>query len=274
METLHSKRNRLFFRMRNSLAFRRKGYQETGDQNPILSDLELVMEQKFGFAHLRPFLKSAVYKKNLATLWILDQMQVSSHLPVGNLRILEPGCQDFSRLQAIRAYFKRWGRVAKISGLEIDPYPILSNLHSRSDIAHYYLSLPGGNPSDSFGAGDFFQHLDPCQAIFAFYPFVSEHPALAWGLPAEVGNAHAWARSIAANLTDDGIALVVHQGKWEEEEFDAVRANVSLTLVDRKEVNCPFYPLPHPACASLYRLSTSERKDVTLSGWKKNSQNF
>ncbi len=274
METLHSKRNRLFFRMRNTLAFRRNGYQETGAESLDLSELELAMERKFGVAHLRPQLKPQVYQKNLATLWILDQMELASYLPPGNLQLVEPGCQDFSRLPSIRAYFKRWGRVTRVLGLEIDPYPILANLHSRSDLAHYYLSLPGGSSSDAYLAGNFFHHQDPSQVILSFYPFVSEHPALAWGLPADVGDARAWAQAFVTNLQKEGVALVVHQGKWEEEEFDAARETLPLTLLDRKEVNCPFYPLPHAACASLYRLSTSEEKNATVSRWKKNSQNF
>lgn len=257
METLYSKRNRLFFLMRNSLAFRRKGYQETGDTLNSLGELEREVEAKFGLAHLRRNLRPATYQKNLATLWILDQMETHRFLPSGPLSILEPGCQDFSRLPGLRAFFKRWGRIAKFSGIEIDPYPILANLHSRADLAHYYLSLPGGAPTDSYRQGNFFHCLEPSQVIFAFYPFVSAHPALAWGLPSDLGDAARWAESLVMNLQKEGIALVVHQGKWEEEEFDEARKAFPLELVARKDVTCPFYPLPHPACASLYRLSSS-----------------
>jgi hypothetical protein len=111
--------------------------------------------------------------------------------------------------------------------------------------------------TDSYQQGNFFHFLEPSQVIFAFYPFVSTHPALAWGLPEDFGNASRWADSLATNMQKDGIALVVHQGKWEEEEFDQARKAYPLELVARKDVTCPFYPLPHPACASLYRLSSS-----------------
>jgi hypothetical protein len=270
METLYSKRNRFFFRMRSKIGFRRPGYQETGDRNLSLSDSETFLEKKYGLSPLKEKISPAVYKKNLATLWIMEEMQMHQFLPKGKIRGLEAGCQDFSRLPALRAYFRRWGRLAQILGIEIDAFPILSNLHSRFDIAQYYLSLSGGASEDRYEAGNFFESLAKANTLFAFYPFVSEHPALAWGLPADLGNPKRWVEAICSSLNEEGVALLVHQGPWEQEEFDLARNGYPLTLIERKEVNCPFYPLPHPACASLYRLSPLSPKSDTLTGWKKN----
>jgi hypothetical protein len=138
--------------------------------------------------------------------------------------------------------------------MELDPYPVLSGFHSRADKAEYYLSLPGGHRTDDYLAGDFFlRNSQPADLILSFYPFVSPDPALAWGIPAEFGDAKKWVDAYVQNLQKGGLVLAVHQGSWEEEEFDRARKDAPLEIIWRSRVDCPFYPLPHPACASVYR---------------------
>jgi len=254
MESLHSKRNRLFWKLRSTLGFRRSGYKETGDLSLPISDEEKRLERRYGMGFLRQRLFPDVYKKNLATLWIMEKTLSASLLPGGTLKIVEPGCQDFSRLPAIRAFFKFHGRIPAVEGMELDPYPVLSGFHSRADKAEYYLSLPGGHRADDYLAGDFFlRDQSPADLILSFYPFVSPDPALAWGIPAEFGDAKKWVDAYVHNLQRGGLVLTVHQGTWEEEEFDRARKDAPLEIIWRSRVDCPFYPLPHPACASVYR---------------------
>lgn len=254
-EELQSKRNRLFWRMREAIRFQRPGYRENGNGSAHLDPEAARLCDAYGLAALQPNLSSAVLEKNLATLWILEQMLDGIPLPGGPLSVLEPGCQDFARLPALRAYLRARNTDPVITGLEVDAYPILHNLHSRADKARYYLALPGGHARDSFRAGDFFRWCDPAELLLCFYPFVSANPALSWGLPKEFGRPELWIEAFARNLKAGGKLLVVHQGPWEEEEFDEARAEAPLRLLRRAEVNCHFYPLPHPACASVYERS-------------------
>jgi len=253
MESLHSKRNRFFWKLRSALGFRRAGYKETGDSSIPLSDEEKRLERKYGMVFLKPRLLPEIYRKNLATLWIMEKTLPSELLPRHAFELLEPGCQDFSRLPAIRAFFKRHGIDPVITGLELDPYPVLSGFHSRADKAGYYLMLPGSKSDDDYLAGDFFQLNRSVDLILSFYPFVSPDPALAWGIPAEYGDGKKWTDAYVRNLQPGGIVLTVHQGPWEEEEFDRARKGSPLEILWRSRVDCPFYPLPHPACASVYR---------------------
>ncbi len=253
MESLHSKRNRFFLKLRSTLGFRRSGYKETGSQTLPLTPEEMRLERRYGMIFLRPRLFPEVYKKNLATLWILEKTLPADLLPKGEFLLSEPGCQDFSRLPAIRAFCKRHGRTPIVQGMELDPYPVLMGFHSRADKANYYLSLPGGHRHDDYVAGNFFEANRPAQLILSFYPFVSPDPAVAWGIPAEFGDAKKWAEAYTLNLKPGGLVLVVHQGPWEEEEFDRARKEAPLEILWRSRVDCPFYPLPHPACASVYR---------------------
>lgn len=255
-ESLHSKRNRLFLRLRQSLRFQRRGYRETGfraeERAKRLESLDesaralwLGMEERYGFRAFERTLSLVHYEKNLATLWTLEQFFTN---PEKGLAIVEPGCQDFSRLPAIARFF----RPRSVTGIELDPYPILSDFHSRADRARYFRSLVSAQTN--YAGEDFFRWAGKAEVLLAFYPFVSPHPALAWGLPAEFGNPRLWARAVADALPPGGFALLVHQGPWEEECFDAARAEFPLRLEHRAVAQCPFSPHPYPPHASLYRM--------------------
>jgi hypothetical protein len=255
-DSLHSAKNRVFWELRSRLRFTRSGYSETGAEELDLGVEELSLEREYGLSQYKPYLSSETYRKNLWTLSLLRHVLKphlrSNHLP---LEILEPGCQDFSRLSALRSFFRERGFRPRISGLELDPFPLLHDFHSRMDKAKYYLNCE--KSADRYIPADFFHWAEASDLICCFYPFVSKHPALAWGLPARFGNPQPWIQSFTRNLRPDGLLLVVHQGDWEEEDFDAARAGAPLRLLQREVVESTFYPLPHPACASVYRREPS-----------------
>ncbi len=252
-ESLHSAKNRIFWNMRSRLRFRRPGYREDGIGDLLLSDHERNLENRYELDLYADYLAVSTYKKNLWTLSVLDKLLAPhlrhNHLP---LEILEPGCQDFSRLPALRSFFRKQGLRPRITGLEIDPFPLLHDFHSRWDKAKYYLNLE--KCADRYLDADFFSWQESADLICCFYPFVSTHPALAWGLPARFGDGKPWIKGFVRNLRPGGLLLTVHQGDWEEEDFDKARAGQPLRLLDRKTFDLPYYPLPHPACASVYRL--------------------
>lgn len=255
-EKIHSTRNRLFWNIRSIIRFQRDGYTESSSpeaRESALSRLDrnakaewLKIEAKYAFQKTLPHLSIQNYQKNLFTLWALEQL-------LGGLnqqkRILEVGSQDFSRLPAFREFFV----TPAITALEIDPFPILQEFHSRIDKANYFISL--SKKSASYLEGDFFQLAELHDLIICFYPFVSVNPALAWGLPAQLGNPNLWLSSLDRNLAAGGLAVVVHQGDWEEIDFDEARLaqSNSLELIRRSVLNCPFFETEYPAHASVYR---------------------
>lgn len=280
-ESLQSKRNRLFLKLRSTLRFQRGHYQENGiteagysafiqSCNEEQRNLLGYLENKYPLSRWRSLLTEESYKKNLATLHTLDQFfHAKAELPI-NMQILEAGCQDFSRLPALEAFFQTRSLNPDITGLELDPFPILDSFHSRADKASYYISH--SLVSADYNAGDFFNWQAQYDFVICFYPFVSPHPALAWGIPADYGNAHRWMESLQRTLKPGGFALLVHQGDWEEEAFDKARnSQDGLRLIHRKIVDCPLYPMPHPPHASLYRKDSSSMLESLE--WKKNLQN-
>jgi hypothetical protein len=240
-DSLHSARNRVFWALRSRIKWSRGGYREAGAEAAPAGDEALALSKHY--------LSSSTYAKNEWTLALLRRY-LAPHLRSGPapLEILEPGCQDFARLPALRAFFRN--RI-RITGLELDPYPVLHDFHSRADKAKYYLKA---EPSaDRYLASDFFLWSEPADLIACFYPFVSTHPALAWGLPARYGAPKPWVNGFARNLRPGGLLLVVHQGEWEQDDFDAARLLQPLRILERGTFETAAYPLPHPACVSVYR---------------------
>ena len=237
LDQVQSKRNSIFFGLRQKIQFSRDRYQETGisDAEILFSDWEMGqlgihLGEKYGLENFRKLLNIHNYKKNLSTLWILEEFYKERPNPIN---ILEAGAQDFSRLPALRAFFQ-----IPILGLELDAFPILSDLSSRYDRAQYYIRTT--DKISKFQVGNFFHHNSKYSLIIAFYPFVSPHPALAWGLPASFGSAELWVKSVDRNLTTGGQALIMHQEN-------------SLELLQRKILQCPFGLTPYPAHVSLYQ---------------------
>ena len=262
--------NEQLFRLRSRAKFSRSGYREFSSasefadwRSSLASDaareLNHVERLAAPLELWQNYLGLPRLQKNLATLWTLEKVFSEGaevhRQSLASVRVaVDAGTQDFARLPALQFFLGLHSSEAKFLGVELDAFPPLRNGHSRADIARY-LAQSVGNAT--FVAADFFSWQEPMDFVSAFFPFVSPHPALAWGLPARFGNARLWVAAISRNLKPGGLALVIHQGAWEEEEFDAALpyAEPKLRLLTRLELNCPFYPLPHPMRASLYASS-------------------
>lgn len=252
MESFRSKANLVLWKTRGALRFKRPGYKESPDSATVPQGESLIIDQKYNFAPYREKLLTLTSARNLSTLWYLDHMLKDISWP-SSLTLVEPGCQDFARLPAWRSFFKKQNVQAHIHGIEVDPFPVLSNLHSRWDKAQYYISLE--KDGAHYEAGDFFKYPHQADVIFCFYPFVSKNPALAWGLPAEFASPQKWIESFVRVLKPGGYVLVGHQGDWEERSFDQAREQLQppLELLKREVLNCPFFPPQYPFHLSLYK---------------------
>ncbi len=249
-----SVRNELFLKMRSKLRFSRRGYGEVGTEGEEDTILERDLVRQYSFAVLKKNLNPLQWKRNLATLWLLNTFAKWPEVSLdGRAPFLEVGCQDFSRLPALKFFFKSQIAEVAFHGLELDPFPVLSDLHSRWDRAHYYISL-GTQTQDQFFAGDFFTWSQKTKGLICFFPFVTAAPAVSWGLPERCGDVQKWVAGIERCLDDGGFLFVVHQGREEEKIFDKARLQQTpfLKLLERHELSCPFWPPKKPSCASLY----------------------
>lgn len=242
--------NAFWFFVRRTLRFQRSGYSESTEISPTFSPEALRVNEDYQFTLTGKRLAPHHWHRNLATIWYLEQMFAGVAL-AKDLKVLEPGSQNFSRLPSLRAFFGKQNGNVQITGIELDAFVPIKGFYSLWDHAQYYISLKNDNAQ--FIAGDFFKFVEPADVIVCFYPFVSAEPALAWGLPAAVAGADKWIRAFLRNLKLNGYVFVVHQGDWEEEDFDRAREGTQLELVHRQVLVCPFFSTKHPVHASLYK---------------------
>lgn len=267
-DKLRSRWNAAFFWLRNRVGYRRGNYQENiapgsepTEWSSRLSPAELNRTQKYEslLGETAAVLSLPSQQRTWATLDLLAAipnkiwLQWKSTLPTQEPLLMDAGCQDFSRAPAIQAFIRNLGLVPHLTGIELDAYGMLGSIHSRADRADFFARISG---NARFQVGDFFS-LDPTHrynTIFCFYPFVSPHPALAWGLPYEFGDAGKWIRAIERNLAKNGLAVMVHQGAWEEEEFRnaLIKAESSLRIAFSAELQEVFEPHPHPTRLGVY----------------------
>lgn len=238
--------------MRSLIKFRRGKYSEQTSDIPRLTTEAEKINIEYKLNEIGPKLSPPNWHRNLATIWFFEQMFLNISWPK-KIQILEPACQNFSRLPAIKYYFNKLHIHSKITGIEVDPYVPLKGFVSYWDQAQYYMRLiPEGS---QYVGADFFKFNLKSDLIICFYPFVSPEPALAWGLPARFANAESWITSFIRNLKNEGYAFVVHQGDWEQVDFDkAVSKYPALILKKRMVLSCPFFKTKYPAYGSIYQL--------------------
>lgn len=253
--------NGFWLKIRSLLRYSRRGYSEATRVTPVFSPASQEINDRYQFSDIGKRLAPRHWHRNLATLWYMEQM-LDGLRWTKPMRVLEPGTQDFSRLPAFRSYFKKHAPESTFIGIELDAYVPLRDFYSLWDHAQYYISLDSGKAE--IIATDFFQYQDCADLILCFYPFVSCEPALAWGIPAEYASARKWVESFVRNLKSNGYVLVIHQGEWEEKDFDGARKGTSLELMRRRQLECPFFSMKFPVRASLYKKSGGNESRVLL----------
>ncbi|MBY0315989.1 MAG: hypothetical protein K2Q26_10740 [Bdellovibrionales bacterium] len=229
-QSLHSHANFWLWKLRSRLKFQRNGYKEKTLAAPAPEVQRLL--DKYLVRHQSSLSTYALHKNAQTLSWleiILDEITLESIKDV-----VDAGCQDFIRLPSLRAFLRSKSSDPTITGIEIDAYPILNDFHSRWDRAHYYISLE--KDQARYIAADFFDWSGNADLVFSFFPFVSNYPALKWGLPVRFASATQWIDSFQRVLRLGGFAVVVHHLAEEQIVFDEARKNLksSLHLLKRK----------------------------------------
>ncbi|HKP95688.1 MAG TPA: hypothetical protein VJ385_08015 [Fibrobacteria bacterium] len=144
----------------------------------------------------------ALYRKNLYLLDILEKACEGLPIPegsppAGSIRALDVGSQDWHYVFALERWLRhgtgsrdgRTGAAGKterpvfLKGVEVDGYGIYPDFRSRRDYAQAYLAQTE-NPEVVFEVGDFLKTGGGGYDLLTlFYPFVTRHHLLLWGLP-------------------------------------------------------------------------------------------
>ena len=178
--------------------------------------------------------------------------------------VWDVGCRNWSYAPALERFFEK---NALLIGVEVDGSRRYLNLYRRRDFAEAHADrLRSKGRTAQFIAKDFRQvqvraqteiktqaDLSPKLLFCFFYPFVSEHPCLKWGLPSGFSNFSELlvrASEITNESQAHGKILSLHQGEWELDLALAAFQKVGLTVQTKKIASEEWrglWPSPHDA---------------------------
>ncbi len=225
MSSFRSFRNSFFFRLRETIRWQRGPFVERNEPKESLrdhpaSDRIRDLEGRYDLAPLKARSRLRTYLENLYLLDLLEASHRGWTGDYGEAAIgIDAGCKNFFYAFGLFRFLERFRthgtRRVTLTGYEIDAYRVYTDLRSRADYARGYASfLPGTR----FVAGDFLESPGPANLVTAFFPFVTETPHLAWGLPPDLLHPLAFFAHALKTLAPGGVLVTAAQGA---KEFDA-----------------------------------------------------
>ncbi len=209
------------------------------------------LRERYNLAPLRKASTRALYRKNLYLLDILEQacggldipgareaepgsstkatssskfegQKIPRFLP-SPLNAIDVGSQDWHYVFALERWLRyanaAQGRDVKLKGVEADGYGIYPDFRSRKDYAQAY-GAQTGNSDITYEVGDFLKTTGNAADVLTwFYPFVTRHHLLLWGLPLRFYRPEKLLEKAAASLKPGGWMLVYTHTQNEHELF-------------------------------------------------------
>lgn len=183
---------------------------------------------------------------NYAYLEFLDCAFGAHALHPLDLAITDVGSGSFWYAAATHAFF----RPSQLDGFEVDGYRRYWNGWTRRDRAQGYA---GALRQTRYHVADYCEISQPAELITCWYPFVSQGPLLAWGLPLKLLKPKQLFERIKENLLPDGSLFLVNHGPSEAKtaaslvESAGLRFRWSWTQAD------PLVPRPQMPVASYWQ---------------------
>jgi hypothetical protein len=182
-----------------------------------------------GRYHLEPLEREstrALYRKNLYLIDILEAAAAGLPLPAlpatETLSALDVGSQDWHYVFGLERWLRHGGggdRRVRLRGVEVDGYGIYPDFRSRRDYAGAYAAQTG-NPEATYEVGDVLDAAgEGLDLVTIFYPFVTRHHLLLWGLPLRLFRPARLAAKAASLLRPEGWLLVFTHTLKEHEAF-------------------------------------------------------
>ncbi|MGD9579810.1 MAG: hypothetical protein AB7V50_00415 [Vampirovibrionia bacterium] len=246
--------NTITYQLRNKIAFSRPIKNIINeDKKNIFSSEDVIQEEKrilnnynLDFFHENSSIIH--YKENLYTLKLLEEtfnsINLNAFTDKKNLKILDIGSKNFSYAPAIHHFFNNkpinesLKNNIELTGIEIDPYRILSDLHSRYDYAMYYTQKLS---KTNYITGDVLSLTEAKYDIITwFLPFIVKDPLIKWGLPLKYFKPKTMLNHAYKILNHRGIILLVNQGEAEKKaQVELIKElNLNYTSIEEAYTNC------------------------------------
>jgi SAM-dependent methyltransferase len=195
---------------------------------------ERELHARYGLAALHARSSRQHYCENLALLEALERLCTGQELPTrgyGPLRALDVGCGVFQYATALARFLARHSPAGvELRGLEVDAHGIYRDGHARADHARAHARLAGAGVT--FESADFLARAwSGLDVVTLFYPFLTRHALLAWGLPLSFFRPHTLLAHAAASLVPGGALVVANQTAEEHQLLRQHAARLPLALV-------------------------------------------
>ncbi len=260
------------FSLRNCLRFSRKGFQESHEDKldlwsgkPCRAEAEAHLLQSYPLlVALKNQSTQERYLENLNLMEALDTMarQTGFDFPeIALVDCLEIGAKNWSTVDALLSFLStRLNKPYSLTGIELDPWRLYANGHSRYDLARAYSK---NHPQTAYLPGNVLDYDQPAHLICIFLPFVFPEPHVAWGLPKHLFQPEPFFQHVMDTLLVPGGYLVLtNQG---EAEFDQQAEYLKLYSLDVKfsgELSQSFLPLKYPRYGWLLKKPTTPGSEV------------
>ena len=199
------------------------------EKKRLAEEKEALYFEKYHLECLKTNSTRRNYRENLAIIELLEsfisvEKESATILDIGSKNwFYAPGEYSFfmySGYSALSchpelvsgAYQNQDKREICLDGLEIDAFRVYADLHTRQDYALYYTQ---GLENCRYLPKDLMKHHEKYDYITWFYPFVTEVPILAWGLPLRLLTPLKMLKHAVSLLNPGGTMLIVNQNERE-----------------------------------------------------------
>jgi hypothetical protein len=216
--------NALFYALRWRVRWSRPNYRPRNEDKapffrakPHLLSAAERLEHRYHLSRFRDQSTSPEYRESLYVLELMERF-FPAHRLGDPVRALDVGAKNFAYARGLHHFFRYAGEAAprrvELTGIEVDPYQVYTDLHSRHDYALYHVrDLDGCR----YLSGDAMEHRDRYGVITWFLPFVTEYALRKWGLPDALFKPDLLLRHVYGLLTPGGVLILSNR---EEEERD------------------------------------------------------
>jgi hypothetical protein len=194
----------------------------------VVSDRIRDWEARYGFEAPRLAESGETVRDALFILEMVESALTEAGVTLPEaVSALDIGAKNWHYVRALWALLSSYGSVRRdltLTGIEIDPYVVYRDGHSRADWAKLYAKpCPGA----TYLAGDALDHRGAYDLVLLLFPIMLTDEHLDWGLPLDRYRprdllAHAW------SLTGPGGTLVVSTYDYEKEALQATWESLGL----------------------------------------------
>ncbi len=196
---------------------------------------ELALRERYRLEALYAHSTRLDYRDNLVVLEALEALVGGRRIvPTGDVsvRVVDVGSKNFSYAFALERYFRRatgGTRAPSVLGVELDGHVVYRDLRSRRDYAEAYAAQTE-NPDVRYLVADFCElEAEPFHVTTLFFPFVTRHALVRWGLPPRFFAPDRLLRR-AAELTPRGHLIVFSQTEDERDELVRLAEGIGLRV--------------------------------------------